>query len=247
MSARELLLSSLYAAAGVTPETIAHTGTSVQPAEDRRGSGLAVFYQFSNHTMIWCDPDAAPVVQSLEGPEPTLEADVRSFASDGAYEIVGGSVMKTMGDFVRHSVPTDQSFHIFDWNDPTDVARMQRLVDVSSEDDLDESEVAMDDLDDVAVGLLDTDGEVCAYASMRPFDYEPTLGDIGVIVHENHRGMGLGAAVVALLVERALPEGWSPLYRCDPWDNPGSDRLSARVGFEPVTNLLAIRAVLTDA
>ncbi len=246
MDAQELLLQAIHRAAGVTADVVAAPGTTVLSTEDRRGSGMAVFYQFDRHTMIWCDPAAEPAVAKLEGSEPFREPAVRSFAADGGFEILGASVMKTMGNFVRHPVPDGYSLHRFDWNDPADIGRMQRLVDASTADDLDESEVAMDDLDAIAVGLINSAGEVAAFASMRPFDYEPSLGDIGVIVRDGNRGKGLGSVVVAQLVEHALPNDWHALYRCDPYENPGSDRLSTRVGFLPATDLLAIRAVASD-
>ncbi len=117
---------------------------------------------------------------------------------------------------------------------------MQAFVDGSSEDDLGEAEVQMDNLDAQAIALLGADGSIRTYASSRPYGDEPSFGDIGIISSLATRRGGWGrSAVSALITDVLAPGGIEPLYRCDV-ENIGSDRLSQSLGFETVVALTLV-------
>ena len=113
------------------------------------------------------------------------------------------------------------------------------LIEISSEEDLDQAEVGLDQIDANAVMLLDGDGRIGAYASWRPWGYENRFCDIGVITRDDCRGKGWGAAVVSELVSSTMGDR-QPLYRCD-IDNIGSHKVSERLGFDVTVRLLAVQ------
>ena len=121
-----------------------------------------------------------------------------------------------------------------------DRAFIADLIANSSEEDLDESEVAIDELDEIIEVVTAPEGEIAAYASASQFDMAEGFGDIAVLTNKDHRRRGLGVASVAALCSRLHEAGRDPVYRCDEI-NHGSVRLSAALGFSPATRLAAYR------
>ncbi|MBA2765922.1 MAG: GNAT family N-acetyltransferase [Solirubrobacterales bacterium] len=56
-----------------------------------------------------------------------------------------------------------------------------------------------------------------------------------------HRGKGYGAAVTAAACRRAMNEGAAELLLFADVDNPASNRLYQRLGFEPIEDLIVLR------
>lgn len=169
------------------------------------------------------------------------DADFRSWVAGVGGSVLGQAVMKVQGSDELRLVDPVVSPHLLDWSRQTDIELMQAFVDASSDDDLDEAEVAMDDLDTHALALLGVDSSIQAYASSRPYEDEPSFGDIGIVSLPAVRTGGWGrSAVSALIADVLLPAGVEPLYRCDP-DNVGSNRLSDALGFETVVALTAAK------
>ena len=233
------LRRGVAASMGLGEALLDGAGTTVVADESRAGSGQVACYQIGHHTMLPCDPAVIAVARDLVDAAACLsDDDFRAWAGERGGSILGQAVMKTQSRPLPELGERPGRLHVFDWARSDDLALMQALVDASSEDDLDEAEVEMDELDDQAVGLLDDGGVLRAFASSRPFDTVPAFGDIGVIVRAGGRGAGWGRAVVGALISELLePAGVAPLYRCDPVTNIGSDRLSAALGFEPALSL----------
>ncbi len=226
---------------GCGPGVLDRIGTTVCPGEERAGSGIVLAYHVGLHTVLWCDPALAERLKPFASDTEALsDADFRSWAREVDGALGGQAVMKTRGATHVELPNSPGVLHRFDWKKASDKALISELIDVSDVDDLDEADLVLDALDELAVGLLDEKGHVAAFASCRPFDYEPSFGDIGVLTRVDVRGGGWGrAAVAALIDDVVVPAGIEPLYRCDP-ANVGSDRLSAALGFEPVLTLTAV-------
>jgi hypothetical protein len=80
-----------------------------------------------------------------------------------------------------------------------------------------------------AAVLFDTDGRPCAVAGV----YDTAgLSEIGVDVHEKHRGRGLAPVVVAAAARAALDEDGTVFYSCAP-TNIRSQRTALAAGFLP--------------
>ena len=223
----------------VGEELVARPGTTVVSDASRSGSRQVACYQLNAHAVLPCDPTVRSVTSELaDGNVSLSDEDFRSWVAASGGTMLGQSVMKTQARAVPTLDDAPGRLHVFDWTRPGDLELVRALVDASSEDDLDEAEVEMDELDEQAVGLVDAGGVLRAYASSRPFDMVPAFGDIGVVVRSGARNEGWGRAVVAALITELLqPAGVLPLYRCDPVDNVGSDRLSTALGFEPALSL----------
>ena len=246
---RSRFLEGMFEAMGESSASLGGPGTTLAATENRRGTGFVAAYQFgevqhgAGRTVLWCDPAFADRIESLADPDqPLPDVDLRAWATKEGFEIVGQSVMKTLGDpYATVDVPGDAAAVRFDWSEHRHLDLMRALVDQADPDDLDEAEIDLDELDDLAVGLLDRHGSIGAYGSARAWGFERSFGDIGVLVAAGHRGRGWGTAVVSSLTNTMLAEGMLPLYRCDHVVNIGSDRLSAGLGFVPVTQLTAVR------
>ena len=203
---------------------------------------MGVGYLLGEHVLVTCDPAVESMLSAaVVGMEPNLDA-WKHVAAENSGELLGAGRMQLLVDpnVKSPGLPAGFEHRTLENDDPEAIALIAALIDVSSEDDLDEAELDIDDLDKTMDVVIGPTGEVAAYASARSFEMAHTHGDIGVITREDHRGLGLGVAVVALLSARLFTEGIEPLYRCGE-ENNGSMRLSASLGFEPATRLVAYR------
>ncbi len=238
MSAEQIFTEGVAALMGADVNLLAQPGTTAVADPARLGSRRVACYRIGDHTLMPCDPDILGTVGTLGSEDASLTDDgFRSWVDEVGGSVLGQAVMKVVGPEGLRLVDPVGDVHVFDWSRPADVASMQQFVNQSSEDDLDDAEIAMDDLDELAVGLLDANGRIVAYASSRPYEKELPFGDIGVLTAEAGRGSGVGRSVVSALIRELLvPAGIEPLYRCDP-ENLGSHRLSAALGFEVAISL----------
>jgi L-amino acid N-acyltransferase YncA len=80
-------------------------------------------------------------------------------------------------------------------------------------------------------------GAVVGWGCLRPFHeraaYRFTAQD-SVFIHHDHRGRGVGRAILGRLVEQARENGFHSIMAGIAQDNPGSDRLHESFGFQLV-------------
>lgn len=113
---------------------------------------------------------------------------------------------------------------------PEDFASFSRFEASISESDKDEAFVELDHWEIVGAFVSRKQGpELVAVASAYPWQTSQ-LADIGVLTAPDHRGLGLGAAVVGDIARRILIRGYSPQYRCQ-GDNLASKATAASAGF----------------
>ncbi len=234
-------VEELVQTAEADPAIIDRPGTTLAPTEGRAGSNVCIRYLVGEHVLLWHDPALTESLEALASEDVSLSDDAWTAAiAERGWEDAGSALMKILPAPLEadRALPGGFSLHRFDWSRPDDLALVQALIDVSTEDDLDEAELEMENLDEMAVGLVDANGAIAAYASARDWDYGKNFGDIGVIVRADVRGQGLGVAVVDAIIAVTQAAGIDPLYRCDP-DNAGSDLLSKALGFVVQTSLRA--------
>lgn len=226
---------------GANRSLLDQAGTTPIADGERAGSRRVACYQLGSHTVLPCDPAVEARIQELASDHNSLTDEVfRSWASDLGADVLGQAVMKVVGPSGFSFTESTAEVHVFDWSRAADVEMMQRFVDAEDDDDLDEAEVAMDELDAQALAVLQLDGTVGAFASARPFYADAGLGDIGIVTGASARRSGAGKAAVSALISRILlPAGVEPLYRCDP-GNAGSHRLSDSLGFETALSLTVV-------
>ena len=102
---------------------------------------------------------------------------------------------------------------------------LEELHRAAPSDEVEEADVDVDH--PLAVGIVES-GRLVAIASL--LDEGEKAVDVGVLVHPDARGRGLGAAVVNEVARRATRDGLLVQYRCAT-ENHASARLAQRCGF----------------
>lgn len=176
-------------------------------------------------------PDLAPTLDAWARVADDLGGDLIAYGRQQLIAAPLPAAVAVPDGFIRRSLRAESA---------ADFALIERLIAVSDPDDLDEAEVAIDDLDPIIEVLLDGDGQIACYGAARPFDLAAPYGDIGILTRADCRGRGLGLALVADLCHAIRNARLEPLYRCDE-ANVASVRLSAGLGFEVATRLAAFR------
>lgn len=87
------------------------------------------------------------------------------------------------------------------------------------------------------VVVAEIDGEVAGFASLSPYRDRPayrTTVEDSIYVHEDHRGSGVGRALLEEIVAVARERGFHSVIARIVADHAASIRLHAAVGFEQV-------------
>ncbi len=238
----DTILTSLHCA----PTLAGIAGTTVSPDPERAKNNVTAGYQLGQHLVISCDPAAEAMLRRATATiEPSL-AGWMSCAEQLQASLLGGARMalrdpqSPRATLTSAPLPDGYSARSLAPANPADRDLIADLIQASADDDLEEAELALDDLDPIIEAILDQTGSIASYASARPFELAPEYGDIAVITAPQFRHRGLGAASVTHLCDRLSREGLEPLYRCDD-HNEGSIALSLRLGFTPATQLVAYR------
>jgi GNAT superfamily N-acetyltransferase len=214
-------------------------GTTVVASARRRGSTLAVAYPLGDRTIVWCSPELAPRLAPIGqlgavSYEQFVEA---ASALGGSFDGAGHHRVLTNGSLGRRI--DGYRFTTLDRDDAHDRALIGAFVAGCSEDDLDEAELAMDELAPAIAVLIDGGGSIASYASARPWPIDAGFDDIAVITHPDRRGRGLGAAVVGEFARRRRRQGRLLFYNCDV-ENIGSNHVAVAAGFQLVCTVVAV-------
>jgi len=244
---KQRFLHGLADKAGLAYDLLDQPGTSIRPNEERRGSGIVVWYQAGEQSLIWCDPEAMDRFADLAHDEQFVDqATVTKRIESSGTPCVASASMRVLSAPPEAPKPIDPVYdqHWLQDDNPAHYALVKAFADRSDPDDVEEA--ALDELDgldsfnEVAInGLTVADGDpdqLVAYASACSWDWDDAFADIGVLVDPAHRERGLGTQVVAHTVARLLAEGRLPLYRHG-LHNAGSQRIAIANGFEVATTL----------
>jgi len=227
---------------GCDPAVLDEPGVTVRADADRAQSQVTAGYVVGEHFIITCDPAAESMLAKAAADMTPSMQGWTQVAENAAGELLGGGHQYVLPNGLVPAAPLASGFTLrsLDNTDADDLAKIQRLVDASSQSDLDYAELAMEELDDVIVAAVDASGEIVSYASSMPFDMAPGFGDIAIITRPEHRAIGLGRATVAALCERIRAIGDEPLYRCES-HNFGSIAVCSALGFTPAAEVRAYR------
>jgi len=112
--------------------------------------------------------------------------------------------------------------------DPSDHPPLQIFLDSCTEEDIEDALIILDDPDE-EIHMVYKDGIPVVYAGYRL--WENNLGDTGILVHQEHRKKGLGAAAVASVTRACIENGHFPFYRTSR-ENLGSSSIALKVGYK---------------
>lgn len=238
----EKLRDEIAQSMGVDPSVFASPNVTVAPDERRAESHVSTAYAFGDHLVVFCDPAAEAILrEGVRDMEPTLDAWCnRAGELGGEFLGIGRNQVLAVRDLAEPVLVDGFEFRVLDRDDAAHMAMIQRLIDVSDPDDVDEAEIEMDNMDPFIDVVVDEQREIASFAAARPFETASTFYDIGILTRADCRAQGLGTAAVMTLCRHLLAENAEPLYRCDE-DNQGSVALSAGMGFEVAHRLAAFR------
>lgn len=221
---------------------LSQPGVSVIGHPDRADNHVTAGYSMGEHFVVTCDPAVESMLtQATRDMAPTLDAwQAVAAAVEGEFLGAGRMQVLPAGLPAVEPLPEGFTFRRLDKTNDSHLQLIAQLIERSDEDDLDEAEIEIDNLDDIIDVVLDAHGEIAAYSSAIPFDMAAQYGDIGIMTRPEYRGRGLGTIAVAAMCARLRHDGLEPLYRCDE-DNVGSIKVSAGLGFEITTQLVAYR------
>ena len=129
-------------------------------------------------------------------------------------------------DFIPQ--PTPDEFALKRLDPKIDKKLLTELFKACTAAELDDADIILDDPDPVIMGLI-YNGELAAYASHRYWGDEE-IADIGVLIHPNYRGQGLGKGIVSSLCAWCIKNNVVPMYRVFD-DNMISKKIPTKLGF----------------
>lgn len=214
-------------------------GTTVVASAHRRSSSLAVAYPLGDRTIVWCSPELAPRLAPI-GQVGAMSCEQFVDAASGlGGRFEGAGHHRVLPDASPGRRIEGYRFTTLDRDDARDRALIGAFVAGCSADDLDEAELAMDELDAAIAVLVDEAGSIASYASARPWSVDAAFDDVAVITHPDHRGRGLGTAVVGEFARQRRRQGRLLFYNCDV-ENVGSNRVAVAAGFQQVCTVVAV-------
>ncbi len=237
--------------AGLTAKQLEQPETIVAPRSDYEGAGLVAWYRIegSKATVLWSDPDRMSDLTDLADASSAIErVDFEKIAAGRGAELLGRSRMRTLhepaGPFPAVEPPPGYGHEQLTATATEDMIRIHAFVDRCDPADVEKADLddLDDEFDDDEIHVLTVPGdagepdEIVAYASAARWDWDPELGDLGVLVAAEHRRRGLGRWVVAATSNGLRSKGRTPLYRHD-LDNERSAALAQSLGFVPMVEL----------
>jgi GNAT superfamily N-acetyltransferase len=207
------------------------------------GTGKAVLYQIGEMGITRLGADLLAQI----GLEQGYPCAIKALDADGLQETLAGryaieveyTLLDWFLDAERHVPQTvPNGFTARQMDGEQDDAILRAFYTAASADDLEKAEIVVDEPDPVIFGLFDSAGQMAAYASHRY--WEDLLCDIGVLVHPDFRGNGLGAAAVSTLCAWCIENEKIPLYRVLE-DNPYSITIPRALGFQMLVRVDALK------
>ena len=117
--------------------------------------------------------------------------------------------MKASPDFIPQPIPN--KFALKHLDPEADEELLTKLFNACTPEELGDADIILNEPDPVIMGLTYND-ELVTYASHRYWG-DDEIADIGVLTKPNHRGRGLGKAIISGLCEWCIQHNVVPMYR----------------------------------
>ncbi len=216
--------SSFY---GCSAETFFKQGTTLRPVESLNGKTELYYTKLFNHSFISAGKELIFCLSDRSN------GGERSILGEELTKLF--SAVKIENSFPHFIYPGDRvpACRLSDGYDirtadPSDYPPLQAFLDTCTEEDIEEALIDLED-PDKEVYLVYYNDKAVGYAGYRLLD--SGLGDVGILVHPDHRRLGLGSAGVAAATKACLKNGDLPLYRTSR-DNRGSAAIAVRLGYK---------------
>ena len=223
-------------------EDFAHPGTSAIKEVELAGSDRIYIYHINKKSVVRIAPALAKQVGLPDG----YKRDTVSLTVNELQFMVGekcrvelkSTLLDCYLDPVDFRPFTAQGdFKARRLHPENDISHLHSLYDACTEEDLDAADIYVDDPDPVIYGLFEKE-RLVAYASFRYWD--EIIADIGVLIHPNYRGRGLGKAVVSALCEWCIRNEVVPMYRVFS-DHQHSLRIAQALGFKEMVIIETVK------
>lgn len=214
-------------------------GTTIFPRENLQGEGAIYHYGMKKHVILRMDPALIPALEQLvaqAGPSTALAPDdLRTFFGDARFDIddMYPHFYLDPAHFVSAPPREDVSFRRLE---QAEYDRLDTLFGKCSEHDLEEADIWLEEPDPVIFCGFQDDHMV-AYASHRYLN--DVIAEVGVLIHPEFRGRGLGRSVVSALSQWCIDNDKLPQYQVDE-RHTHSRRIPESLGYTRMFEVAAI-------
>lgn len=217
MTRKELFIKDQSKKYGVEESDFFTEGVSYRHVKDMDGKSTLYKTKIYERTFISGGKETLDKIRS--NPDITM-----SFVENYPHYLFLGDVFNTF------TLPEGYSIKDVD---PEDHKTIQQFIDLNTKDDIDDAEIYLDDPDE-KIKLVFFKDKPVVYAGYRR--YQTYTGDVGILVHPDHRKRGLAVYAVNEITKLAIKNGVLPMYRT--WDaNKGSMAVAKRCGYDNFWNI----------
>lgn len=190
----------------------------------------AILYEFRNHSILRTGYNGLSILDLHAGTlKDTLlrKKDIREKLHQAGTAIKDSYTLLDYFLYSENFKAADQRGILLD--PINDNNQIQELLKHCNEEDIENADIEKNQLDPYNFGIITEKNQLAAYASYRMFG--GNICDAGVIVHPEHRGIGLGRQVVSTLCEHCLENSVIPMYRVFQ-ENLASQKIPEALGFQ---------------
>jgi GNAT superfamily N-acetyltransferase len=234
---------------GCAIDEFARSGCRVVVDDQLVGKGKLNIYHIDHTHVVRIAPELANQLAY----DPGVTIDLRLTSLEGIQTLLGetyrAEVESTLldyfldaVDFVRHAVADDFAVQTIDAE--RDGPMLAELFEACTEEELDEADIILEEPDPVILGLVHG-GKMVAYSSHRYWG-EREIADIGVLIHPEYRGQGLGKTIVAELCKWCISNDVVPMYRVFD-DHVVSRKIPVALGFRELIPIETIAITKLDS
>jgi len=225
---------------GCEREDFRQPGTLVLKEKELAGTGKAHLYHIDRMSVLRADPSLAEQAGLADG----CSRDSGSLSASQLQALAPVGVESTFLDYYLDArdlklFPVPAPFTTRRLDAQHEDSLLLDLYAACTEPELDAADIDADKPDAVICGLF-AGTRLAAYAGYRV--WEEHFADIGVLIHPDDRGRGLGKAVVSTLCEWCLGDDvLVPMYRVFSY-NAHSCRIAQSLGFREMVVIETLKS-----
>ncbi len=223
----ELIIKDRGAFYNCSRETFFKPGTTFRTAEFLSGKETFYHTRLFDHIFISAGEEFIPLLSEWsDSGARTLElTDIRGKLKKMDIEESYPHYTYSHETVSSHTIPPDYEIRNID---PSDHPSIQAFLVTCSDEDIEDALIDVEDPDE-EIRMVFRGETPVGYAGYRL--WESGLGDVGILIHPDHRKRGLGVAAVADTTAACIANGHLPFYRTSR-DNKGSSAIAEGLGYK---------------